>query len=326
MFKWFAPLLVFAAKPDLLLRALTLAIAGGILAFGVWLLSNVAVTFDTLKSPYIAATYAIVLACFFILVGAVTWLRVRRLAVSERQRPTIAAPEAPPLSNEVVGRRAEGIARKWLRDGRREPARVQALPLTTSVAVQPTRGEPRAARASLTVTGPAYSGKSALIATLVQATRTADAGESEIVRLIDAGSIDGDRKEVDGLVANAGATDGIVFVVDQDLRAPEVAAIARLTQGGIPLYVVLNKADQFTAADGDTVLLSIRAKMPGKFPPGRVVAATAAPGAVQREIEDARGAVRVELRRPPSDVHAVIGLFGRALAVPAGKSLKFEAA
>ena len=39
----------------------------------------------------------------------------------------------------------------------------------------------------------------------------------------------------------------MLFVVDQDLRAPEVAAIKRLTATGKPLYVILNKSDQFNA-------------------------------------------------------------------------------
>ncbi len=80
MLRWFAPLLVFAAKPDVLARVLALAIAAGVLAFGVWLLSHIALTFDALKNPYIEATYGVVLACFFIGVGTVTWLRVRRMA------------------------------------------------------------------------------------------------------------------------------------------------------------------------------------------------------------------------------------------------------
>ncbi len=52
MFKWFAPLLLFAGKPDVVIRIVTLAIAGAVLFFGVWLISNVALTLDALKNPY----------------------------------------------------------------------------------------------------------------------------------------------------------------------------------------------------------------------------------------------------------------------------------
>src|SRR5579863_7447790 len=96
MLRWFAPLLVFAAKPDVLVRVLTLAIAAGILAFGVWLFSHIALTFDALKNPYIEATYGIVLALFFIGVGTVTWLRVRRLAAPKHTSLLLTRAEPPP--------------------------------------------------------------------------------------------------------------------------------------------------------------------------------------------------------------------------------------
>lgn len=324
MIKWFAPLLVFAAKPELLLRALTLAVAGGILAFGVWLLSNVAVTFDSLKNTYIAIIYAAVLACFFIGVGIVTWLRVRRLADTAKPHPAISAPEAPPLSNEIVSRRAEAISRKWLPYSGRGSERLARTALApTTVPTPPLRHVAEAVRGSFIVTGPAFSGKTSLIATLVRET-TDEMGD--IVRLVDAGSIDGADRSLELLLSDTATANGVLFVVDQDLRAPEAAAISRLMATGKPLWVVLNKADHFGAADRDAILVSIRAKMPAKFPPGRVVSVTAAPSAVEREIEDARGGVRLELRRPPSDVQTLISLIGGVLAVPTGKSLKFEAA
>ena len=55
MLKWFAPLLLFAGKPEVLIRLLVGVLAGVVLLFGVWLISNIAVTFDTLKNPTIAA-------------------------------------------------------------------------------------------------------------------------------------------------------------------------------------------------------------------------------------------------------------------------------
>jgi len=115
-------------------------------------------------------------------------------------------------------------------------------------------------------------------------------------------------------------------VVDQDLRAPEAAAIARLTAAGTPLYVVLNKADQFNAADRDAILLSIRAKMPKGFAPGNVVSVAVQPSPVEREIEDARGAVRIELRRPSADIRALTALLERIFPPAAGRALRFQTA
>ena len=105
-----------------------------------------------------------------------------------------------------------------------------------------------------------------------------------------------------------------------------MAAIKRFAAGGKPLYVVLNKADQFNATDRDAILLSIRAKMPAGFPPGHVVAVAGAPIPVEREIEDASGAVRIELRRPSSDVAALTNLINRVIRPSPGRTLQFEAA
>ncbi len=328
MLRWFAPLLVFAAKPDVLVRILTLAIAAGVLAFGVWLLSHIALTFDALKKPYIEAAYGIVLACFFIGVGTVTWLRVRRMGAPRHASPLLPAAEPPPpLPADVVGRRAGAIATKWSRDSRRAPPHVEAPPITGPIPTPPPAREPAVdARWSLFVTGPPFSGKSALIATLGQATTANASARSDLVRLLDAGPVEGDRNQFAALVAAAAASDGILFVIDQDLRAPELAAINELIGSGKPLYVVLNKADQLTAADRDAVLMSIRAKVPKQFAPAHVISVAAAPSPVEREIEDARGAVRIELRRPASDVRALINLVAREFPATPGRALKFAAA
>lgn len=324
MLRWFAPLLVFAAKPDVVVRLATAAILCAILAFGVWLISNVALTVDTLKNPYIAATYGAVLFCFFVGVGSIAWFRLRRVSVPEQRRSLTRTAE-PPLPNEIVDRRATEIAKRWDRSGRRgAPPGKPTARVTTAAA--PAAPPPAAlpARMTLAVTGPSYSGKSALIATLVQTTGAAPATTNDVVRLVDAGASDGDEPALAAVVAAAAKTDGVLFVVDQDLRAPEVAALDRLIATGKPLYLILNKADQFNAADRDTVLVSIRAKLAGKLAPANVVAVAGAPSPIEREIEDARGAVRVEVRRPGSDVRALTNLLNRAMPPAPGRALRYE--
>jgi hypothetical protein len=330
MFRWLAPLLLFAGKPEVLLRILIAAIAAGVLFFGVWLASNIALTFDQLKNPYIAAIYGVVLLCFFIGVGTVAWLRLRRLSAPARKLVAHSSALETPLPDAVVTKRADRISRQWDRGSHRPaPApKLQAKPLPPpqppAAPAEPKRDKPLA-RASLIVTGPAYAGKTALIAGLAQATGTGAIETSDIVRLIDAGPID-DEDHLTGIVANAAASDGVLFVVDQDLRAPEVAAIARLMANKKPLYVVLNKADQFNASDRDAILVSIRSKMPKGFAAGDVVSVAVAPSPIEREIEDARGAVRVELRRPSADLRALTNLLGRIFPPSAGRALRFEAA
>lgn len=324
MFRWFAPLLLFAAKPEVLVRLLVAALAAAVLFFGVWLISSIAVTFDALKNPTIAVVYGAVLLIFFSIVTAVAWLRLRRLTAGPKAALPQAVPQAPPLSNEIVSKRAKEVVGKWdaeTRIARKPAARVSVAP-TPAPAPEP---EPTTqARATLIVTGPAYAGKTTLIQKLVEESRAPSGASSDVIRLKEGSATDGDERHLDALVASVKQSDGVLFVVDQDLRAPEVAAIKRFVATGKPLYLVLNKADQFTSGDRDAILASIRAKMPARFPQAHVVSAAAAPLPVEREIEDARGAVRVELRRPSSDVAALVSLLGRALAPGAAQALRFE--
>jgi hypothetical protein len=323
MLKWFAPLLLLAGKPELLIRLVVGALAVAVLLGGVWLISNIALTFDALKNPYIAAAYGAMLFCFFLLVGMTAWLRLRRLGSTPK---AIAAKVEQPLPNEIVAKRARELSTKWEAERRRAAAapdrRLRQSLASSAAAIAPPRAMPPV-RATLTVIGPAYAGKTALIAQLVAATRAQPSETSDVVRLVDAGASDGDERHVAALVEAAAATDGVLFVVDQDLRAPEVAAVSRLAAKGGRLYLVLNKADQFNAADLDAILVSIRKKMPAGFPPANVVPAAVAPSPVNREVEDARGAVRTETRRPSADVDALTKLLARDVRATAGHTLRF---
>jgi hypothetical protein len=317
---------VFAAKPEVLIRLLTIVLAAAILAFGVWLISNIALTVDALKNPYIAAVYGVVLLCFFTGVSTVAWLRLRRLSPPDKRAPPSSPPEPAPLPSEIVTRRAQAMARQWQQENREPTPPRRAAPWPTPAAAPPVQPKPATApaQATLLVTGPAYTGKTALIAVLEQLSSAHSPETSDIVRLVDAGPVDGDERELAPLLTSAAAADGVLFVVDQDLRAPEAGAIARLIAAGKPLYLVLNKMDQFNAGDRDTILLSIRAKMADQVPPAHVVSVAAAPSPIERQIEDARGAVRVEMRRPSSDVRALTNLLSRIFAPSVGRTLRFE--
>jgi GTP-binding protein EngB required for normal cell division len=322
MFRWIAPLLLFAAKPEVMVRLLVAGLAAAVLFFGVWLMSSIAVTFDTLKNPAIAAIYGVVLLIFFSVVTVVGWLRLRRLTAPPKAALPQPAPEAAPLSNEIVGKRAKELAGKW--DAEIRSARMPATRVNVAPAPAPVAPASAPARATLVVTGPAYAGKSTLIQKLLE--DDASTATGDVVRLKEGAATDGDERHLDALVGSVKQSDGVLFVVDQDLRAPEVTAIKRFLATGKPLYLVLNKADQFSGGDRDAILNSIRAKLPARFPATHVVCAAAAPMPIQREIEDARGAVRVEVRRPTSDVAALTNLLSRALAPGALPALRFERA
>src|SRR6516225_6805936 len=113
MFRWFAPLLLFAAKPEVMVRLLVAALAAAVLFLGVWLISSIVVTFDTLKNPAVAVIYGAVLLIFFSIVTVVGWLRLRRLTAPPKAALPQPAAEAAPLSNEIVSKRAKELAGKW---------------------------------------------------------------------------------------------------------------------------------------------------------------------------------------------------------------------
>jgi GTP-binding protein EngB required for normal cell division len=327
MFRWFAPLLLFAAKPEVMLRILGAAVAAAVLFFGVWLISNIAVTFDTLKNPTVAIIYGGVLVLFFSVVTAGAWLRLRRVRAPAAAALPQPARKLPPLTDEIISKRAKELVGRW--DTESRDAEKSAVRVTATVAAPPSPAPPpRApARATLVVTGPAYAGKSTLIKTLLgEKPAGSNGAANDAVRLKEEGSTDADARHLDALVASVKQSNGVVFVVDQDLRAPEVAAIKRFMATGKPLYLVLNKIDQFSTGDREAILASIRGKMPARFPAANIVCVSAAPMPVAREIEDARGAVRVEMRRPASDVAALLRLLGDTFAPRDPQALRFDSA
>ena len=173
MLKWFAPLLLLAGKPEVLIRLVVGALAVAALLGGVWLISNIALTFDALKNPYIAAAYGAVLLCFFLVVGMTAWLRLHRLG-SRLKAVAAKVEQLQPLPDEIVAKRARELSIKWEAEGGRAPAapdgRVRQSAASNTAAIAPPRAMPPV-RATLTVTGPASAGKTALIAQLVAATR-----------------------------------------------------------------------------------------------------------------------------------------------------------
>ena len=186
MFRWFAPLLLFAAKPEVMLRLLVAALAAAVLFFGVWLISSIAVTFDTLKNPTIAVIYGAVMLIFFSIVTVVAWLRLRRLTAPRKAALPSTAPPIPPLTDELINKRAKELVGKWDTESRTARKSV-ARPIVTPTVTAPPAPQPQApARASLIVTGPTYAGKTTLIKRLIEENHGTSAAANETVRLKEA--------------------------------------------------------------------------------------------------------------------------------------------
>jgi hypothetical protein len=319
MIRWLAPLLLLFGKPEMVIRIALGVAAIAAAVIGVWLLSHIALTFDALKSPTIAALYGAVLISFLVAVGTFAWFRIRPAA-----RPYVQELDRKPrVPEQSPQERAEELYRKFLKT---HPAAGGADPPDAPPAAAPAERLRSAlpATATLTVAGPAQTGKTALIATLTGAAGVSSAGPADLVRLLEAPAIEAGENGLETLLARASASDAVLFVVDNDLRASDVAAIERVGKVGKPIYIVLNKSDRFGAADRDTILGAIRRKLPAGFPPDNVVATAAAPGPVERRVVDAQGATRIDVRRPPTDTRELTDLLTRVVPPAAGRTLRFE--
>ncbi len=111
------------------------------------------------------------------------------------------------------------------------------------------------------------------------------------VFLLDTPGIDEVNGEERARIADSVArqADVILFVLDGDMTDIEYEALFALYQHTQPMILVLNKADQLTAHQQETLLNHLRRRMSNMIPPERVVAAIAQPDSYLELIEQADG-------------------------------------
>ncbi|ANB18370.1 Small GTP-binding protein domain [Dokdonella koreensis DS-123] len=142
------------------------------------------------------------------------------------------------------------------------------------------------------------------------------------VHLIDTPGID----ELDGEAREhlafevAGLVDLVVFVVDGDMTQREREAVQLLAATRRPLLLALNKADRYTEAERENVLVRLREHVAGLVRAEDVVAVSARPAALRTVHVDADGGEHEQWLAQPPDIDA---LRGRLVAVLAreGKTL-----
>lgn len=103
----------------------------------------------------------------------------------------------------------------------------------------------------------------------------------------------------------AARADLVLFVTDGDLNATEQAALEQALAPGLPVLLVLNKADRYTADERATLLARLAARMAGRLPPENIIAAAADPAPVTRIVQAADGTEREARRVLPPDVEAL---------------------
>ncbi len=126
------------------------------------------------------------------------------------------------------------------------------------------------------------------------------------VRLIDTPGID----ELDGETRERFATDVatlsdlVVFVVDGDMTRRERDALVTLARTERPLLLALNKADRYRDDERERLLERLREHAAGLVLPDNVVAVSARPAPLRREIE-AGAAGAPSATPPPPDITAL---------------------
>jgi energy-coupling factor transporter ATP-binding protein EcfA2 len=278
--------------------------AGVAVALALAVLSRVMVTVDTITHPEYRLAYVLGVAGLLGGLALFAWLKLRprRTRAEARQLP--------------YHRRLTPEDRLGKLYDKHALDRIEAA----AVGAEVSRAAGRArdpARLRVAVAGVRGAGKSALVAALARALAEPTGDEPLDVELVELAGLDTDRGRNLERLAPAAVSDLAVFVVDQDLRDYEQAALEALGRRQRNLLVVLNKADLMRAID----LAETRAAIAGKLASARIEAdiltGAAAPKPAVRIGAGADGGGEEEVDRP-AEVSAIVAHL-EALAARRGR-------
>lgn len=235
-------------------------------------LSRVVLTLDTIAHPGYQIAYIAGVVAMLGGFAAFAWLKLRRQrpkAVREQKR------RAPPEA-----RLDELFARHRLDDGPGSP-RAHAGPGRRG-------GDPDTLTVALCGLG--GTGKSALATALSDTAARVNPGQARAkalrVEVRELDSLDTDRGRNLDRLAPALAADVTLFVVDQDLRDYEQAAIAALARRDVKVVVAINKSDLMRAGALAETREAIAGKLAGLIGETDIVTVSAAPKPPPRLISD----------------------------------------
>lgn len=266
--------------------------AAAAVALALAVLSRVMVTVDTITHPEYRLAYVLGVAGLLGGLALFAWLKLR----PRRTRPQ--ARQLPYHRRLTPEDRLGKLYDKHALD------RIEAA----AVGAEVTRAAGRArdpGRLRVTVAGVRGAGKSALVAALAQALAKPSGDAPLAVELAELPGLDTDRGRNLERLAPAAVSDLAVFVVDQDLRDYEQAALEALARRQRTLLVVLNKADLMRTDDLTETRAAIGAKLAGAAIGADIVTSAAAPKATVRISEGPNGAGEEEVERP-AEVSAVV--------------------
>lgn len=273
-------------------------------ALALAVLSRVMVTVDTITHPEYRYAY---------LLGVVALLGGLALFAWVKLRPRRTAPVARQLP---YHRRLSPEDRLGKLYDKHRLDRIEA----TAVGAELERAAARPrepGRLRVVVAGVRGTGKSALIAALAEALSTGRGGEPLAVELVELPGIDTDRGRNLERLAPAVLADLALFVVDQDLRDYEQAALEALGRRLRSILVVLNKADLMRPHDLAETRGAIAGKLASAALEADIVTTAAAPRPTVR-ISDGPGGTGEEEVDRPAEISGIVEYLG-ALAASRGR-------
>lgn len=226
----------------------------------VVVLSRIVLTLDTIAHPGYRIAYLAGVAALLAGFAAFAWLKLKTPKKGKPQRQLKRRP--PPEA------RLEDLFARHRLDEQPSLPRGHASPARRS-------GEP--GRFVLAIAGVRGAGKSAVVAALTKASEGIAAARPLAVDLRELDSLDTDRGRNLERLAPALAADLTLFVVDQDLRDYEQAAIAALARREVHAVVVINKIDLMRPEALAETRQAIAGKLAGLLAETDILGISAAP-------------------------------------------------
>lgn len=293
-------------------RFIPVVAAAVAVALALAVLSRVMVTVDTITHPEYRLAYVLGVAALLGGLALFAWLKLkpRRTPPAARQLP--------------YHRRLSPEDRLGKLYDKHALDRIEAMAVGAEVTRAASRPrDPQ--RLRVAVAGVRGTGKSALMTALARAMARPSGSAPLTIELEELPGLDTDRGRNLERLAPAAVSDLAVFVVDQDLRDYEQAALEALARRQRNVLVVLNKADLMRSGD----LAETRGAIAGKLASARIeadiVVSAAAPKPAVRISEGPAGAGEEEIDRP-AEVSAVVAHLEALAAARGGDGIVVTAA
>jgi chloramphenicol 3-O-phosphotransferase len=263
--------------------------AAAAVAVALAVLSRVMVTVDTITHPEYRFAYLFGVAALLGGLALFVWLKLRR-------------PRRPPVRRLPQHRRLAPEARLEAIYERHSLDEVKSAPADPVMARARARDT---GRIRVVIAGVRCAGKTALAEALSEAAAAGSGHHPLDVELVELEGLDTNRGRNLERLAAAQTADLALFVVDQDLRDYEQAALSALARRGARLLVVLNKSDLMRTDALAETRQAIAAKLASSAIAADIVNSAAAP---RPHVRMREGGGAEEVARPP-EVSAILGQF-----------------